>query len=476
MTKQPFQKLLSFNHIHFLGCMFLLFMLLILLQFGGLAASAMIPRSSIQHHLEESAELLNEHPVFFYLSDNPASRIDRYADSILLNIAYYYDAEHPIASVLRSSYYYTAIANENANLQYALTHTVEPTLDYSRYWHGSIVLIRPLLLLLNLKQIYILLAVVLLLLIGGLMYCLIRYRYGYSTVICLLLGLVMVSVWYVPFSLEYVWTVLFMLLACIFVVFFYQYGSRCLLMLMLIFGSLTAYFDFLTTETLTLLPPLALILIKAYQPDTDHTAGASLRMRSLRDGFAFILPCCLVWGLAYACTWFMKWGLGSIILHENLFASAFSQASLRLQGTVELSDEVAVQGPVMLLHAVFRNLYHLFPFSYLGQHAVWVLCLVLFVILFFYYMTRRGGGINPLPFLLILLAGIPLIRYMALANHSYIHCFFTYRALFASVFCISNAVCQGVDTSRLTKEWRKLWKPAKTRTAKKSKSAKTRRS
>lgn len=468
MKKQPFHNLHSLSRIQFIGCMVLLFSLLTALEFGGLTAAALIPRAAISQNLKESAELLNKNEVFFYLTGNPASRIDRYADSILLNITYYYDSEHPIASMLRSSYYYTPDVNENENLQYALNHTVEPTVDYSRYWHGSIAIIRPLLSVLNLKQIYIVLAAALLL-SGCLIICLLRQHYGYSTFACFLLGLIMTSVWYVPFSLEYSWTVLLMLFACILVTVCYRYGSRFLLILMMLFGGLTAYFDFLTTETLTLLLPLALILIKAYQSPATRTSDKGFSMTSLRDGMLFILRCFLVWGLAYISTWFLKWGLGSLILHENLFASAFSQASFRIQGAVDIAEDVTVQGPALLLHAVLRNLYHLFPFAYLGQHALWVLCLIGFILVFFYYMTRHSGGIQPLPFLLLLLAGVPFVRYLALANHSYIHCFFTYRALLASVFCISVAVCQGVDTNQLRK-WRKLWKPSLSKTTKKHRS------
>lgn len=64
-------------------------------------------------------------------------------------------------------------------------------------------------------------------------------------------------------------------------------------------------------------------------------------------------------------------------------------------------------------------------------------------------MTRRGSHINPLPLLLGILACVPLLRYLVLSNHSYIHCFFTYRALFATIFCIGTAVCQGVDADWL---------------------------
>lgn len=470
MKTDKFSQRLNGKQLHFAAVAILWFVLLILVQLGCLIAVACIPRTGIQHNLEESSALLNEHEVFFYASaSNPASRIDRYADSILLNITYYYDSEHPVTSVLRSSYYHTDSENENANLQYALENHPEPTLDYNRYWHGSIAILRPLLLIFNLKQIYILLGCSLLILTVLLILCLIRYHYGRSTILCFLAGLVMISVWYVPFSLEYIWTFLLMLLACILVTVLYEKGPRSLWLLLMSFGSLTAYFDFLTTETLTLLVPLALILIKAYQPASGRQSESVFHLTTFSDGIRFSLPACLLWLVSYVGTWSLKWGIGSLILHENLFRSALSQASFRLSGAIDITDQGVVDGTTMMLQAIPRNLYYLFPFSYLGQHAVPVICLTLFGIAFFYYMTRRGSHVNPLPLLLGLLACAPLLRYLILSNHSYIHCFFTYRALFATIFCIGTAVCQGVDADWLKKNWRKLWKPSRSKPTRKQK-------
>ena len=115
--KQPQHFRVNKQRLRFTAITALLFTLLIAAQFGCLIAAACIPRTDIQHNLEESSALLNRHEVFFYASaSNPASRIDRYADSILMNIIYYYDSEHPVTSVLRASYYQTDSEYEKLNL------------------------------------------------------------------------------------------------------------------------------------------------------------------------------------------------------------------------------------------------------------------------------------------------------------------------------------------------------------------------
>ena len=57
------------------------FVLLLLLLLGA----ALIPKSAIRSNMEKSSELLCENIVFYNLQENiNGSKIDRYADSILL--------------------------------------------------------------------------------------------------------------------------------------------------------------------------------------------------------------------------------------------------------------------------------------------------------------------------------------------------------------------------------------------------------
>lgn len=445
------------NGFKSIGLFSIIWLALLLVEIGLLTAVACIPRSAIQSNLVESAELLTSRPVFFSLSEtDPASKIDRYADSILLNIAYYYDTEHPLSSVMRSSYYYTINKNENDNLQYAIVHSPHPTQDYSRYWHGSIAIIRPLLTVLNLHQIYILSGCILCVLILILAILLLRH-YNRSTFAGFLCSMLFVSVWYIPFSLEYTWTFLLSLSVCICVILCRKKSRTLLLSVFIISGSLTSYLDFLTTETLTFLLPLALLLLYAYRPSpsaaSEPKASQALQFRTIQEGVVFSLQVILCWGGAYVLNWVMKWGLGSLILQQNLFTDALSQASLRLHGaTSELT------GVSLSIQALLRNLSCLFPTSLTGSYCILILCLLLFLLFFCYYMTRKRNGLQPLPLLLFLLALLPPIRFLILSNHSYIHYFFTYRALAATVFCLFTAFCQGMDTRWIKKEFKKLKK------------------
>ena len=79
-----------------------------------LVLSAGIPQSAIRDNTLESATYLCEGKLFgTVIKNGESSKIDRYADSILLGIAYQYDREKPLASVMWSSYYHNDLDNEN---------------------------------------------------------------------------------------------------------------------------------------------------------------------------------------------------------------------------------------------------------------------------------------------------------------------------------------------------------------------------
>ena len=122
---------------YILKYIFVFFVTIILLA-GILVLSAKIPQPSIMKNVLESAEYLCDGEIYGSVVEGVrGSLIDRYADSILLGIAWQYDSGHPLASVMRSAYYYTEYRNENENLLEAVTNDCEANQQYMRYWHGS---------------------------------------------------------------------------------------------------------------------------------------------------------------------------------------------------------------------------------------------------------------------------------------------------------------------------------------------------
>ena len=160
---------------------------------GLLVLAALIPRSSIENNVRKSAEYLGNRDVYeIKVKGNNASWIDRYADSILIGIAYQYDNEKPLESVMWSAYYCDFTVDENINLLTAVRENKEANKQYMRYWHGSNVVVRTLHLFLSIKGIYILNAILLAILLGVLIYLLVRNK-AYIPAVGLVAGLVATS-------------------------------------------------------------------------------------------------------------------------------------------------------------------------------------------------------------------------------------------------------------------------------------------
>ena len=416
---------------------------LTIVECSALVFVAMIPKDSIKQHANESADILLNNDVFFYLNqEDHASRIDRYADSILLNIAYSYDEQHPFKSIMLSSYYYEATQNENYNLKETITQSKSPNRDYIRYWHGSNLIVKPLLLLTNINGIYMINTIIIMILLIVVLNLLWK-RIGKTVALCMLISCVAVSLWYVPFSLEYTWNIIIMLIALILSIHMYAKKQTNFIYFFIIIGNLTAYFDFLSTETLTFTLPLICILLLQNKNNPFSTKMDYLKT-TLQTGIS--------WLIGYGSAWISKWTITSVVLQTNAFQLALQQASTRISGeAANISITKQTTG------AITRNIVCLFPFNYLKENALFVFIITISIIFIFYYLFKKQNHTS-LSTILCIIALVPYIRFSVLSNHSYLHYFFTYRAQLASIFAFGLAIIYGTDTTLLKKEWSKLCK------------------
>ncbi len=430
-----------------------------------LVCSAFLPQNRIRTNMASSAHFLCEHEVFFNLHDTiDASRVDRYADSILLNIAYHFDRNDALSSTIKSAYYYTPYQNENLNLKEAVRSNLPANQQYLRYWHGPAAMVRLFHVFTDIRGMYlangILLIALVLALIGILM-----LRRQYAAALCTAAALIAGSIWYVPLSLEYTWTVLLALGFSIYTVIVAATGSSSSgsyavrlkkpsggtppesqiynshSFMFLIAGITTCYFDFLSTETLTLLMPLMLMTFleqRRERAETGPSAAASSSSKgklrrstkkapSLPPLVGRTISRCIYWGAGYVLMWLTKWGLASLVMHENALSYVTDHAAQRLGG------DVGVSLAETLLQAIVKNVGCLFPLGYFGIAGIAATPVLIVIWLCRWFVYRTGRADRTLIITLAALGLIPFIRYLVLHNHSYIHYFFTYRALMATI-------------------------------------------
>lgn len=412
------------------------------LMLGFLTLSAGIKTESIQEKMEESADYLCEDIVFPYMEseDVKPSCIDRYADSILLNIAYNFEADDKLKSVMWSSYYYTYYQNENANLYDTVYKGQEKNNQYLRYWHGSAGVMRVLHTFLNIKQIYIWHGVLFVILFAILVVLLVRLH---CTLYAVLLGLslVAVSFWYVPFSLEYTWSFLCMFVFSIAAVIMTGKGKDTNIgILFMLSGMVTIFLDFLTTETVSLMIPLMLTLIirrkRAYG--------------ELKTEILYSLKAAILWGIGYVGMWVMKWITASIVIGENVMPYVTDHIEERMAGDL---GNMSILGYLWL--AIKRNVTCIFPLDY-GLTGV-IIAGVLFVIIMYFTYVYHKKKIDWKYIIFFLVLGIvPYLRILVMRNHSVLHYFFVHRALCISVFAFLIAAADVIDGKKLFKKKKRL--------------------
>lgn len=401
----------------------LAFCLLFILLTASLIAVAKIPKSAIQKNMLSSARYLSDAGMGNYLIGSiKATSTDQFADALLLNIAYNYDEKNPLKSIVWSAYSGDPSSEAGAFFLESVEHGAAPDHEYLRYWHGSNVLIRPLHLLMDLKQIYILHAIVISLLTICLMIILIKNN-CVAEAISILISMAAVSIWTVPFCLEFTWVFLIMLITAIVVVMLVLDNKEHHLGLaFFVSGIITAYMDFLTAETLTFLIPILLVLrLKKH----SNKSASSCWVLSMKCGIA--------WGSGYIGMWSSKWLLSAIVLRQDIMSYITDHIRQRQGGSIfGLSKGY-------FLNMYLNNIRRLFPLDYgLIGALIFLAILILLFIPVYQNKVRLKQSMDASWICLYgFLFLVPFIRFLVMHSHSSGHYFFTYRALAASVlsFC-----------------------------------------
>lgn len=189
----------------------ILFVFIVIILLTTLVVTAKIPKESIEKNIEESAQYLSKNTEINYIKrKHPFMWLHIYADEMLFNIIYNIDTNKPLESVLEAKYY-----KDIAGLKKQVSDkSLKANTEYIRYWHGSMIFIRPLLMFLNIYGIYILNAIIMSILAIALLLILIKKKQKLLAII-FIIAFIMTGSIFVPFCLEYTWTYLIMFITSI---------------------------------------------------------------------------------------------------------------------------------------------------------------------------------------------------------------------------------------------------------------------
>ena len=411
---------------------------------GLLYATALIPKEAFRDNLLVSADYLSEKEDEFYclIEGDNRTLVHNYADVITFNIMYSIDGEDLWDELMMSPFYSDGI-NQNYPMIELLAEriTEEKQADtvYDRYWHGMMMILRPLFCVFTLSQIRILMLTLLVGLLGLL--SILLWKKGLQVLVVVLWMSAIVSGYpMIAMCMEYVPVWLIMLGCSLVAVKLYR-SDRAVAGLVIVSGTCCAFFDFLTTETVAIVIPLVVVLC---------LKNKEKQIESYLQGVKWLLANGVLWGIAYIGTLSIKWIFSSLVLGQNRIGFALSMM-LKRQGDVSWQlEETVFPQPVAAVLANVRLMLGMQEMVSL-ESVCGVVLSIFFIMLCVIYLFRKKGSVCVLPGLLFLLGCVPVMRMLVLHNHSLEHCFFVYRALFATVVCVAIGFAFIIDWKMIRK-------------------------
>lgn len=418
----------------------LIYFITVIILFTALTLTTKIPKELIIDNLKESAKYYRRKDGIQRKSlAREYESLHYYADSMLLNIMYFADSNRPAESAMEAKYYEKRFYDSNGDFVDAIQKNKEANEQYIRYWHGSLSILRPLMLMLNIEQIYTLTNITFWILFIALIILLLK---KYKTLaIVFIIASAMCTLHITPNCIEYIWTVLIMLIVSIISLIIEKKGNKNLYVLYFISGIITCYLDFLSTETLTVLVPVILVILIRYKEN---------RIENWKDVFKFLVTSGALWFVGYSLTWVAKWILASLILKTNALEYVKDNAMNRINwnSEIRITFRTYVEGfmknitKIYPLNKVLSNKRIIAAFALIAEIVILLKIISIAVLKNKKEKTSKEGYIK---FALLLIALIPYLRYSVLLNHSYCHSFFTFRAQLPSLIAISFIIIYSID-------------------------------
>lgn len=384
----------------------------------------MLPTDRMQSNVSASAEIFareREYPRVIpgYVS----TQLDNYTDSWMVGNAVYGDSAEPVwkqaLTCTRAEYGEGPL---DGLLRYLAGEDGFREEDYTRYWHGYLVVLKPFFLFFDyadLRFVNVVLELVLMMCVfaqlSGMGYR--KEAWGYVVAVLFIMPVV------VLLSIQF--SIIFYVTHIAAIVLLKRYHQimdrkRMLLFFQLI-GMTASFFDLLTYPVASLGVPLVCLLILEHDREFWH---------KIKN----IISLSISWGFGYGAMWAGKWILSTVILQDNVILNALEQISMR-------SSHVQDGEQITMIDTWLRNVEFYFEKPYLVLITVCVLIALAGIARNRKQFRSMMADVIPL----LIIAAIPFAWYAFAGQHSYEHHWFTYRALITSVFacmCICARLLQ----------------------------------
>ena len=237
-----------------------------------------------------------------------SNTLDNYTDSLMLNIATTDKEDTSIIEKAAGAYYWDLPENNISELTWVDSVLEKNTSidNYSRYWHGYLIILKPLLAFFTYQEIRTIN------LIGQLVLNLvIALLLAKRTSVLHSLTFLGTLLFFIPDvtgkSLQYSTVIYPTYLATIYILLnnktISTFSSNNIFLLL---GMSIAFFDLLTYPIVSLIFLLSFDIIVSTKKEDENLLFSSIIVKSF------------LWGIGYLCMWFSKWIIASVIMKKNI--------------------------------------------------------------------------------------------------------------------------------------------------------------
>ncbi len=460
-------KTIAVNCLKYTGT----FIVLILIFNICLYLACLFDSQRIKANIIESYEILHKQGAVYYVSEVFSVQNDNNTDALMINELYSVDCHQPFGSYMKVRKNYSpgltkhekpdvngecvsVLFDEKTNSELITCDLYDPikelgdflheclhtAIDYGRYWHGYFILYRPLLLICNISQIR---ALLFTLFVGLYLYFvyLLHRRFGKTIAVILGMSLACSGYFTAYCSLSNAITFVVMMVGAIVLLRRIDRIKDFSLFLFVI-ACVANFFDYLTVPLISLGMLCGLYLLKLLEEGKDWYYCLK-----------FVVLNTVIWLFGFSSTWLCKWIMYDLTMHDgnSMLMVGLNQCIYRMNRTNTYAEIFGDKGVFITMliigRASFYTLITAGVVIYLQEFRI----------------NIRAFDKRALPFMLLAL--FPVIWYTALANHTVMHYFYTYRQSFIFMLGVLLAI------------YEMLWpmdkdapKPVETSTAESSKS------
>lgn len=372
-----------------------------------------IPESWIFPNIEKSARIIYNEGLYPNITSYSFLRRDNYSDSWMIGISLSDTTESLLRrTMLNPSFRSVTDPDTPLNGMYeAVLHSYEnlEKITYGRYWHGYQIILRIMLSSNDILHIRIVNWIIFFFLIGWTGVLLYR-RISLPIAILFLFWVLLSTIPVVPSCMHFFTCYAISLIASCSVLQFncIRASMSHSILFFFIIGGITSFFDLLSTPVLTLGLPLIVLLLTSNYRHSIYT----------------ILILSIIWSIGYLSIWSIKWIIATLLTGEDIISDALNTIFIRTGTDI----------------GSFTPSYFITRFNYKIVNFV---CLVTAVMFFIYIKNPLRVKLNieekNVMLLLIIIALIVPSWYILTPNHTFIHWWFTWRALTVSMLALSIA-------------------------------------